>query len=447
MKTKPILVIGNGIAGVTFARNFRKKSTQEICILSDESPFFFSRTALMYVYMGHMKFEHTQPYENDFWEKNNIQLKQARVEQVYPDEQRIELADGSSMEYEKLVIACGSKPNFFGWPGQDLKGVQGLYHKKDLESMEVHTQKIKHAVVVGGGLIGVEMAEMLQSRGIGVTFLVREKLFWNGVLPDQEAQLISSHIADDHGVDLRLSTELDAIVDDGNGAVKAVKLKGTNEQIDCQFVGITTGVSPQIDWLKKSSIECEKGILVDEFFQSSAPNVYAIGDCAQLKNPPKGRRAIEAVWYVGRMMGERLANNLAGDSQAYSPGPWFNSAKFFDIEYQTYGTVLSNPPEGCKSLYWENRKKGQAMHLQYSESTKKVLGVNVFGIRMRHEVWDRWLSQGKTLEEIIPELQDAWFDPELYLNPIPEIVQSFEQQSGLSFQLKKKSWKRILGWV
>ena len=87
------------------------------------------------------------------------------------------------------------------------------------------------------------------------------------------------------------------------------------------------------------------------------------------------------------------------------------------------------------------------MHLQYSESTKKVLGVNVFGIRMRHEVWDRWLSQGKTLEEIIPELQDARFDPELYLNPIPEIVQSFEEQSGLSFQLKKKSWKRILGWV
>ena len=178
-----IVIIGNGISGVTAARHIRKNSDKRITIISAETDYFFSRTALMYVYMGHMKYEHTKPYENYFWKKNRIDLKRGFVQTVDHANNQLIFADGSTMSYDKLIIAVGSKPNKFGWPGQDLDGVQGLYSKQDVDMLEQNApnnEVCKRAVIVGGGLIGVEMAEMFHSRDIPVTFLVREKSFCSG---------------------------------------------------------------------------------------------------------------------------------------------------------------------------------------------------------------------------------------------------------------------------
>lgn len=140
-----IVIIGNGIAGVSAARHIRKLSDKRIIIISAETDYFFSRTALMYVYMGHMKFEHIQPYENWFWEKNRIELVRGYVTHVQTKEKQL-LIDGSrAIQYDKLIIATGSKPNKFGWPGQDLHGVQGLYSKQDLDLLEVNAPTKKRA--------------------------------------------------------------------------------------------------------------------------------------------------------------------------------------------------------------------------------------------------------------------------------------------------------------
>jgi NADPH-dependent 2,4-dienoyl-CoA reductase/sulfur reductase-like enzyme len=256
-----IVIIGNGISGVTLARHIRKLSDKKITIISAESDYFFSRTALMYVYMGHMKFEHTQPYENWFWKKNRIDLVNGFVEKVETDAKKLLLKDGSSISYDKLIIATGSKPNKFGWPGQDLKGVQGLYSKQDLEMLEKNAPNnkvCKRAVIVGGGLIGIEMAEMLRSRQIPVTFLVREKSFWNGVLPAGESAMINEHILEHH-IDLQLDTNLEKIISDDNGHAKAV-VTDKGETIECNVVGLTAGVAPNIDFLKDSCIELGKGV-------------------------------------------------------------------------------------------------------------------------------------------------------------------------------------------
>lgn len=103
-----IVIIGNGIAGVTAARHIRKLSDKKITIISAESEYFFSRTALMYVYMGHMKFEHTQPYENWFWKKNRIDLVKGYVSNVDHANKKVDL-ENSSISYDKLIIATGSK--------------------------------------------------------------------------------------------------------------------------------------------------------------------------------------------------------------------------------------------------------------------------------------------------------------------------------------------------
>ena len=183
------------------------------------------------------------------------------------------------MHYDKLILATGSLPNRFGWLGENLNGVQGMVTKQDLEKLEERTSNIKRAVVIGGGLIGVELAEMLHTRKIPVTLLVREKGFWSGVLPPQDAKMISQHILA-HGIDLRHETELEEILGDEHGNVRGIRTK-SGEEITCEFVGLCAGVKPNISFLESLEIETEKGILVNEFLETSIPDVYAIGDCAQ----------------------------------------------------------------------------------------------------------------------------------------------------------------------
>ncbi len=425
-----VVIIGNGISGITAARHVRKLSRNKITVISEETDFFFSRTALMYVYMGHMKFEHTQPYENHFWDKNDIQLVKDRATSINTQEQSISIAKGMDIKYDHLILATGSSPNKFGWPGQDLDAVQGLYFKQDLESMEKWSPTTKRAVIVGGGLIGIEMAEMFRTRNIEVTMLVRETNFWNSVLPTEEAKMINRHIAEHH-IDLRLETELKEILSDENGRAKAV-ITNTGEQIDCEFVGLTVGVHPNIEFVKNAGIESNRGILVNRKLETSAPHVYAIGDCAEQREAIGSRRALEQVWYTGRMMGETVAQTICGNPIEYQPGHWFNSAKFLDIEYQTYGWVWAKRKEEEDDFYWEHHKGKKCIRIVYHKDNHTLIGINVFGIRLRHEICDQWLRQNATVEQVLKELPQANFDPEFYAKHEKEIKAAFNQKMAIA---------------
>jgi NAD(P)H-nitrite reductase large subunit len=429
---KHIVIIGNGISGITAARNIRKRSNDNITVISVETEHFFSRTALMYIYMGHMKYENTKPYEDWFWKINRIELVKDYVEKVDSESKKLILRNRGNFKYDILIIASGSKSNKFGWPGQDLKGVQGLYSFQDLELMEQNSKGIKHAVIVGGGLIGIEMAEMLLTRKIGVTILVRENEFWSNVLPIQEANLISRHVRSHH-VDLRLNTELKEIQSDGNGKVKSI-VTNKGETIDCQFVGLTVGVSPNIDFLKGSNIATKRGVLVNEFLETNVPDVYALGDCVERKYDLLGRRNIEQVWYTGRMMGEVVAQTITAEKTKYEPGPWFNSAKFFDIEYQTYGNVWNELKSNEMEFYWEHASGVKCVHIVWDKITNQFLGINTFGIRMRHECFDIWLREKRSIDFVIEHLAEANFDPEFFSRHEDEIVSEYRKVTSLISQ-------------
>lgn len=427
-----IVIIGNGIAGVTAARHIRKFSDHKITLISAETKHFFSRTALMYVYMGHMEWKHIKPYEDWFWDKNRIELKQGYVKAVDSENKQLHFADESQLKYDKLIIASGSKPNKFGWPGQDLKGVSGMYSKQDLDTIEKYApnNKIcKRGVIVGGGLIGIELAEMLSTRNIPVTMLVREDSFWNGVLPKGESEMLNEHIRDHH-IDLRLGVNLESINPDKNGKAKSVTVKETGEEINCDFVGLTAGVSPSIDFLKSSALDLNRGVLVNRYLETNIEDIYAIGDCAEQREPIGNRPPIEAVWYTGRMMGEAVAQTLCGRRTAYNPSHWFNSAKFFDIEYQTYGWVHSEKrlPAYEAHFHWRHPEKYICISIAYHKETQKFLGINTFGIRMRHEVFDRWLTEERDLDYVMSNLKQANFDPEFFKRYENEILESYNKQ-------------------
>ncbi len=430
-----IVIIGNGIAGVTAARHIRKRSDHQITIISSETKHFYSRTALMYIYMGHMKFENTKPYEDFFWKKNRINLVFDHVEKVVPSSNRLQLKSGATIPYDILIIASGSKSNKFGWPGQDLKGVQSLYGYPDLELMEENTKGINHAVMVGGGLIGIEMTEMLLSRKIGVTMLIREPEFWSAVLPMQEANLISRHVRSHH-VNLKSNTELKEIKSDANGSVTCV-VTNSGETISCEFVGLAVGVSPNIEFLKDSGIETKRGVLVNEYLQTNIENIYALGDCVERTYELPGRKNIDQVWYTGRMMGEVVAQTICDTKTKYEPGPWFNSAKFLDIEYQTYGIVGADLKPNEADFYWEHESGNKAVHVVWDKDTQQFSGINTFGIRMRHECFDQWLRDKREVQFVMDHLGEANFDPEFFTRHEEEIKSEFAKQDILSQKLTR----------
>jgi NADPH-dependent 2,4-dienoyl-CoA reductase/sulfur reductase-like enzyme len=423
-----VVIIGNGISGTTAARHIRKKSNCRISLISGESDYFFSRTALMYIYMGHLTFDHTKPYEDSFWSENRLECIRAIVKNVEPTTKKLVFEDGRELGYDILIIASGSKPQMFGWEGQHLQGVQGLYALQDLELLERQAPNARvcpRAVLVGGGLIGIELAEMLRSRDIEVTFLVRENGFWNNVLPNRDSELINKHIRDHH-IDLRLNTGLSKILGNSDGKVQGV-ITDTGDEIPCSLVGITTGVTPNIDFLKDSGLEMDKGVLVNDLLETSIPEIYAIGDCAELRKPEAGRRAIEAVWYTGRLMGETVAETISGNPTPYSPGNWFNSAKFLDIEYQTYGRVspdhLRDPKE--MHFHWQHAKLPIGLTFAFETDSRKFLGLNAFGVRIRHLILDQWITLKLPIEAVINRFNEALFDPEFSRKHIGDVQGAF----------------------
>jgi len=423
---KKVVIIGNGIAGITAARHIRKQSDHEILVISSETPHFFARTALMYIFMGQLKFEDTKPYEDFFWKKNRIDIFQGFVNRVNSVEKRVHLSNGKDIHYDSLLIASGSTFNRLNWPGQELSGVNGLVSIQDLNYLETWTKNAGRSVIVGGGLIGIELAEMLLSRRIHVTFLVREKNFLDIVLPEEESKMLNRHIREHH-IDLRLETELKEFIGDETGRVRAAVTTG-GEEIPCQFAALTIGVHPNIGFLNGSGIETAKGILVDKCLRTNIPDIYAAGDCAELRSPPTGRKAIEAMWYTSGTMGETAASNICGTSREYDPGIWFNSAKFLDIEYSVYGEIPSRLPAETGTLYWEHPDGRKSIRINFQKSDRQVTGFNLMGIRYRHEICESWISEKRTLEYVLQNLRKANFDPEFNRKYEKDVAELHDKQ-------------------
>ncbi len=439
-----LVIIGNGVAGITAARVARKLCRElSITVISAESDLFFSRTALMYIYMGHLREQDTQPYPRQFYAENRIDLVRGAVVSVSPETKRVQLADGRSVAYDYLLLAVGSVTNRFGWPGQDARGVQGLVSLQDLALLEENTrERPKHAVIVGGGLIGIELCEMLHTRHIPVTFLVRESSYMNHLFPGPESALINGEIARQQGVELLLGTQLREIQTDATGRATGV-VTDDGQDISCELVGLTTGVAPNLELARTiPGLQLGRGIRVDAFQETSLSDVFAAGDCAEISAARgAGAGAVEQLWYTGRMQGEVAGHNIAaralqrlgrigaGAPVPYDRGIWFNSAKFFHLEWQTYGFVPRDV-EAAQSFWWQDATGRRGIRIVWqslsgARADTAVTGFHFFGIRARQTACEHWIRTQASVEQTVAELEAALFDPEFTTSVLPQLREAF----------------------
>jgi 3-phenylpropionate/trans-cinnamate dioxygenase ferredoxin reductase subunit len=421
---KHIVIIGNGIAGITAAITIRKLSDHRITVISGENEHFYARTALMYLYLGQLRYENIKPYEDWFWRENQIELLNAWVNRIDFEEKSIALANGEKLNYDKLLLATGSKTAFHNWPGQDLTGVHGFYDLQDLSKIEHATRNGGPAVLVGAGLIAVELAEMLHSRNIPVTILAREDRYWGKNLPTEEALMIGKQLSQ-KGIDLKLKTTLNRIEPDAGNQV-AFAVTDQQERLPCTMVGIATGVLPNIEIVKNGSLSVGKGIQVNEFLETNIKDVYAAGDCAELSF---AGNKVEQLWYTGRMQGETAAFNICDHQVAYNRGIPFNSAKFFDLEFQSYGSVNPEQNKEEDSLFWKNDSGSASIRINFRiNENKTISGFVLLNVRYRQEICESWIKAEKPLEYVINNLKAANFDPEFHRRHEKSIQHVYNQQ-------------------
>ncbi len=407
------VIVGNGVAGVTAAITVRSREPQaEITIISGEGTYFFSRTAMMYALMGHMELRQLEPFERSIWKQKKIQLLHDWVTDLDASQGELRTRSGRTIPFDRLLIATGSSPRIPDWPGlSDAKtGVVNFVSLQDLERCEQLLPKARLATVVGGGLIGVELVECLIHHRIPVRFLVREPHFFHAALSVDEAKLVEEHLRQ-KGVELHTNESVTRVGVTDTGAVSQVETS-SGKQHNCDVLGIAIGVRPAVDWLGQVSTppEIGRGVKVDPSFQTSLPSVYAAGDCAEIG--PTG--FVEQLWYTAKRQGELAARAMLGDQVQYAPPTFFNSSKFFEIEFTCVG--ISHPGPAGREYF--SSLPGRPVSVRLLEQDGVFAGISLLGSRWRHQHFERWIAERRTVGYVIEHLREAQFDVEFGRVPL-----------------------------
>jgi NADPH-dependent 2,4-dienoyl-CoA reductase/sulfur reductase-like enzyme len=413
-------ILGNGVAGIEAALGLRaREADSRITLVSAEHDHFFSRPALMYVFAGQTTLRDTEPYDRGLYERMRFERRSGRVASLDAPGHALVFDDGSRLGYDKLLLAVGSKARAAPWPDAEGEGLHYFVTLRDLETLDRAAREGMRAAVVGGGLIGVEVAEILHDRGLGVSFVIREGWYFPAALDANESALVAEHMRD-HGIDVRTGAAVDRVVRGDAGRIRALRLVGGVE-LPTDLVVSSIGVVPNTGFLAGGDLKLASNgaIETDDALRTSVPDVWAAGDCANVAWIDGSRRP-EQLWYTARDQGRVAARSMLGDDVGYRRGTWYNSAKFFDLEWTTAGHVPATvgpdgaavaPLPGYRS--WFQRVPDRLESQRIVVKGDRVVGFNMLGSRFNHEPLLEWIQERRSLEWVLAHLAEAQFDEEL----------------------------------
>jgi NADPH-dependent 2,4-dienoyl-CoA reductase/sulfur reductase-like enzyme len=424
--TAPVhhVIVGNSVAGIEAAIALRNRdAAARITVISAEHPHFFARTALMYVYCGQLSLADTEPYDRGLYERLRLDRVHDRVTAVDPARRSLTLANTPPIAYDTLLLAVGSVGRTLPGAPPDGPGLHRFVTLGDLEKLDRETKPGQSAAVIGGGLIGVEAAEILLHRGLSVRFLVREPWYFPMALDPREAAIVADHLRR-HGLDVRLGAAVSAVTGPAPGGGGGVAggsppapgpwtLETGEGPLVVDHVVAAIGVRPATDFLRGAVPLGESGaIVVDDALRTNIPGIWAAGDCAEV-TWIDGRRAPEQLWYTARDQGRVAARSMLGDEVSYRRSTWYNSAKFFDVEYTTAGWIPpGDPPTPPGYRTWFQHAGGCVTQRVVCKG-ERVVGFNGLGSRWNHEVFLRWIHERRPLPYVLEHMREATFDEEL----------------------------------
>jgi NAD(P)H-nitrite reductase large subunit len=313
------VVIGGGIAGTNAAFKIRTLDPEaSIRIYSDEPFPVYSRVTLgKYVYGGQND-ETIILKKQKLYEEKNIELVYDEVEDIFPDRHLVAV-EGHTVEYGKLLLATGGSPRPYPLDGCRKEGVSYFQYLKDAKYIQEQIKNAENIIIIGGGFIGIEFVDILHKMGKTCTLIVRDDWYWQNMIAKEGGEILDAYINEYASV--KYQTTVDEI--HGGEHIESVKLSnGEVLACDALFIGIGLVLNTQL--AAKAGIDVKRGILTDEFLETSTPDVYAAGDIAEYYNPITGKHESGGTWVNASMQGMIAGQNMVSPkSKAFELLPSF----------------------------------------------------------------------------------------------------------------------------
>lgn len=411
-----IVIIGNGIAGLTAAMEARRlASATSIVIISEQCHPTIHTPALKQFALGKLAQEQLLAYPAGTERSQRIHVVNARVEGINAESKYLALQGNRHFGYGSLLIATGSRPNSLpaDLPGRSFDGVITLHNLRDYLDLRRRLPEVEEAVVIGGGAHAVETIMALRHHGIVVHWLIRGDVFLSKMLDHTASEIVLAHIR--HlGVKVYTRTEALGVV----GRVGSVIGVVTNHQkmIPCQLVLACTGTAPAMTLAEKCTIPImhKQGILVDAQFRTNVPNIYAAGDVAAYKDPQTGAYETHAQWYAAVQQARIAAAVMTGhyDPALHAIGVSWHATHLGELCLLTVGSPL-RAMNGAATL----KDKSKRRYSRMSVAGDRLVGYLSLGQTQPDSLAiKRLIDERASIRSIKDALLKGSFDARKYLS-------------------------------
>lgn len=366
------IIIGNSASGIAAIEAIRKHDKKNpIMVISDEPYASYSRPLISYLLGKKVMPERMSYREKSFYEDNQVKLfLDTKAIDLDLSKKEIILADEQRVHFDKLLIAAGGKPINLGVPGSDLDGVFTFLKLSDEEKIEkyIEVNKVKEAVVVGGGLIGLKTTEALIELKIKVTIIeLADRILSSSF--DKKASVIIEEALRKRDCRLLTRNTIKEIYEKGDGKKEIVL--ANQERISTDLIISAIGVRPNVALTRNTPIRVNKGILVDEFMQTNIEDIYAAGDCCEAKDLISMKNRPIAIWPVAFQQGKIAGFNMAGVKKEYQGSFIMNSVELCGIPTISMGESCSSAEE-CQILEDFNGEKSSYKKIVLQDN--KIIG-------------------------------------------------------------------------
>lgn len=347
MSKHTILIIGSGIAGVSAAEAARKQNDDcEIIMFTDETNLPVHRPSLPRVVVQPDDLKRVFVHDQAWFDERRIDVRlDTPVASVDAEKKVIRLEDGTEHAYDKLILATGSRSFVPPIKGSDIEGVFTLWTFEDAMAISDYAKKASSAVVIGGGLLGLEIAHALSQRKLHTTILERGDALLSRQLDERSSAMFLEQV-ERVGVEVMFNANTEEILADEAGKVKGLRLDD-GRVIDCDLVMISTGVRARVEVMEDEPIEIDRRFVVNERLETNLPDIYAAGDCAVMNGQWYG------LWSVstreGRVAG---ANAAGGDETCVIPPPPY-IVNTMETRIASAGDVSPDDPEVSSRIHFD----------------------------------------------------------------------------------------------
>jgi nitrite reductase (NADH) large subunit len=364
-----LVVIGNGMAGMRTVEELRKLEPElyDITVFGAEPHGNYNRILLSPVLAGEKQVEDIMLHTREWYAQNDIVLH-AGDPVVHIDRRRrlVRAQSGREVWYDRLLLATGSKPFIVPVPGKDLPGVIGFRDIHDVDTMLAAARKGGHAVVIGGGLLGLEAANGLMRRGMAVTVVHVTDALMNQQLDKPAADMLKAAL-EQKGLRFLLETQTAAIT--GSERVTGVRF-ADGSCLDADLVVMAAGVRPNIELARASGLHCERAIVVDDTLQTYDPRIYAVGECVQHRSATFG--LVAPIWDQARVCGAHLAGK---GHRRYVQQATPTKLKVTGVDLYSVGDFIGG--EGSEDLLLRDPRRGIYKRLVLAGN--RIVGAVLYG--------------------------------------------------------------------